>query len=443
MSFSDLGLLPELLRAVADKGYDSPSPIQIQAIPAVLSGRDVLAGAQTGTGKTAGFVLPILQRLSLDQAHGSSRAPRALVLTPTRELAAQVAQSARDYGKHMQLRTYQVFGGVSINPQISALRSGCDILVATPGRLLDLAQQRAADLSKVQVLVLDEADRMLDMGFINDIRKIIKLLPQKRQNLLFSATYSDDIRGLAERLLHDPLSIQVAPRNAPIELVEQRAYRVQKEQKRHLLVHLIQEGQWRQVLIFTRTKHGANRLAQQLEGAGILAAAIHGNKSQAARVKALDMFKRGQVTALVATEVAARGLDIKELPQVVNYELPNVPEDYVHRIGRTGRAGAAGEAISLVSADESGLLRDIERVLRRSIPTVPTPVFKMVESAPQAASQGHRASGERAPSDRPGNRPAQGQGRQGHHGGRDSRRASTGGGSGTRSFGQQQRGRFR
>jgi ATP-dependent RNA helicase RhlE len=443
MSFSDLGLLPELLRAVADKGYDSPSPIQIQAIPAVLSGRDVLAGAQTGTGKTAGFVLPILQRLAADQANGTSRAPRALVLTPTRELAAQVAQSARDYGKHMQLRTYQVFGGVSINPQISALRSGCDILVATPGRLLDLAQQRAADLSKVQVLVLDEADRMLDMGFINDIRKIIKLLPQKRQNLLFSATYSDDIRGLAERLLHDPLSIQVAPRNAPIELVEQRAYRVQKEQKRHLLVHLIQEGQWRQVLIFTRTKHGANRLAQQLEGAGIQSAAIHGNKSQAARVKALDMFKRGQVTALVATEVAARGLDIKELPQVVNYELPNVPEDYVHRIGRTGRAGAAGEAISLVSSDESGLLRDIERVLRRSIPTVPTPVFKMVESAPQPASQGNRAPGERAPDHRPGNRPAQGQGRQGHHGGRDSRRASTGGGSGTRSFGQQQRGRFR
>jgi len=455
MSFSDLGLLPELMRAVADKGYDTPSPIQTQAIPAVLAGRDVLAGAQTGTGKTAGFVLPILQLLAADQANGHTRAPRALVLTPTRELAAQVAQSARDYGKYMQLRTYQVFGGVSINPQISALRSGCDILVATPGRLLDLAQQRAADLSHVQVLVLDEADRMLDMGFIPDIRRIIKLLPQKRQNLLFSATYSDDIRGLAERLLHNPLSVQVAPRNAPIELVEQRAYRVQKEQKRHLLVHLIQEGQWRQVLIFTRTKHGANRLTQQLEGAGIQAAAIHGNKSQAARVKALDMFKRGEVTCLVATEVAARGLDIKELPQVVNYELPNVPEDYVHRIGRTGRAGSAGEAISLVSSDETGLLRDIERVLRRSIPTLPTPVFKIVESASPPPRE---------------NRPAQAQG--GRHGGhnqhggggrrdgnRDSRRPASSGArsntgtgsnsgtrtasnSGTRSFGQA-RSRFR
>jgi len=471
MSFSDLGLLPELMRAVADKGYDTPSPIQLQAIPAVLAGRDVLAGAQTGTGKTAGFVLPILQRLKLDEAN-SIRAPRALVLTPTRELAAQVAQSARDYGKYLPLRTYQVFGGVSINPQITALRNGCDILVATPGRLLDLAQQRALDLSKVQVLVLDEADRMLDMGFITDIRRVIKLLPQKRQNLLFSATYSDDIRALAERLLHDPLSVQVAPRNAPIELVEQRAYRVQKEQKRHLLVHLIQEGQWRQVLIFTRTKHGANRLTQQLEGAGIKAAAIHGNKSQAARVKALDMFKRGQVTCLVATEVAARGLDIKELPQVVNYELPNVPEDYVHRIGRTGRAGANGEAISLVSSDESGLLRDIERVLRRSIPTLPTPAFKIVESAQPPAREGRPHQGQVRHGGGHGGRPGQGGGghggggyggNAGHHNGarreghserRDSRRpgaagarSNTGSGSGsssgTRSFGQPQRGRFR
>jgi ATP-dependent RNA helicase RhlE len=378
MSFSDLGLMPELLRAVADKGYDTPSPIQLQAIPAVLSGRDVLAGAQTGTGKTAGFVLPVLQRLTSQGPSG--RAPRVLVLTPTRELAAQVADSARDYGKYLPLRVLKVFGGVSINPQISALRGGCDILVATPGRLLDLADQRAADLSKIQVLVLDEADRMLDMGFIHDIKRIIKLLPADRQNLLFSATYSDDIRTLAERLLKNPLSIQVAPRNAPIELVEQRAYRVPKDHKRHLLAHLINEGNWPQVLVFTRTKHGANRLTQQLEGAGIRAAAIHGNKSQAARVRALDMFKRGEITALVATEVAARGLDIKELPYVVNYELPNVPEDYVHRIGRTGRAGAMGQAVSLVSPDESGLLRDIERVTRKAIPVAATPEFKIVES---------------------------------------------------------------
>jgi len=418
MSFSDLGLLPELLRAVADKGYDTPSPIQLQAIPAVLTGRDVLAGAQTGTGKTAGFVLPILQRLNADTAHGTNRAPRALVLAPTRELAAQVADSARTYGKYLQLRTFQVFGGVSINPQISALRGGCDILVATPGRLLDLAQQRMVDLSKIQVLVLDEADRMLDMGFINDIRKIIKLLPQQRQNLLFSATYSDDIRGLAERLLHNPVSIQVSPRNAAVEIVEQCAYRVQKEQKRHLLIHLIQEGQWQQVLIFTRTKHGANRLSQQLEAAGIRAAAIHGNKSQAARVKALDMFKNGQITALVATEVAARGLDIKELPHVVNYELPNVPEDYVHRIGRTGRAGAGGSAVSLVSSDEGGFLRDIERVLRKNIPVLATPEFKVVEAA-------------QLPDNRPA-RPPQGQGRGGFHRGARAGSSGSSGGGGER-----------
>src|SRR3984957_224973 len=399
MSFSDLGLEPELLRAVSDKGYDTPSPIQIQAIPAVLAGRDVLAGAQTGTGRRAVFVLPILQRLAAAVAPGD-RAPRALILAPTRELAAQVAQSVRDYGKYVPLRVTQVFGGVSINPQISALRSGCDILVATPGRLLDLAQQRAADLSKIDVLVLDEADRMLDMGFIHDIRRIIKLLPAKRQNLLFSATYSDDIRTLAERLLRDPLSIQVAPRNAPIELVEQRAYRVQKDHKRHLLTHLIQEGGWPQALVFTRTKHGANRLAQQLEGAGIRAAAIHGNKSQAARVKALDLFKRGQVTALVATEVAARGLDIKELPYVVNYELPNVPEDYVHRIGRTARAGGSGAAVSLVAPDEAPLQRDIEQLLKRTIPVAALPAFKVsaptaADSARESSSGAHRQGGQR------------------------------------------------
>jgi ATP-dependent RNA helicase RhlE len=383
MSFSDLGLRPELLRAVTDQGYDLPSPIQLEAIPAVLAGRDVLAGAQTGTGKTAGFMLPILQKLTAGPESSQQRTPRALIITPTRELAAQVAESARVYGKYLRVRVAVVFGGVNINRQVSTLQGGCDILVATPGRLLDLAQQRAVDLSHIQILVLDEADRMLDMGFMPDVKRIIKLLPAKRQNLLFSATYSDSIRTLAERLLDKPASIQVAPRNAPIELVEQYAFRVQKEQKRHLLVHLIQERGWHQVLIFTRTKHGANRLTHQLEAAGIRATAIHGNKSQAARVKSLDMFKRGQVTALVATEVAARGLDIKQLPQVVNYELPNVPEDYVHRIGRTGRAGSAGEAVSLVSQDEGELLRDIERVLRQPIPTVPTPAFKIIETPAQ------------------------------------------------------------
>jgi ATP-dependent RNA helicase RhlE len=447
MSFSDLGLAPELLRAVADKGYETPSPIQAQAIPAVLSGRDVLAGAQTGTGKTAGFVLPILQRLSAGNAAGQ-RAPRALILAPTRELAAQVAQSARDYGKYLSLRTFQVFGGVNINPQISTLRNGCDILVATPGRLLDLAQQRAVDLSAVQVLVLDEADRMLDMGFINDIRKIIKMLPAQRQNLLFSATYSDDIRALAERLLKNPMSIEVARRNAPIELVEQRAYRVPKDHKRHLLAHLIKDGNWHQVLVFTRTKHGANRLTQQLEGAGIKASAIHGNKSQAARVKALEMFKRGQIVALVATEVAARGLDIKELPQVVNYELPNVPEDYVHRIGRTGRAGAPGEAISLVSSDESSFLRDIERLLKRTIPVVATPEFKIVEGAPlpDRPPRAHQGGGQRhGHSGGSGQRSAPRDGggaRKPAHGGDRHRRPGAGAGasSGTRSFGRPQGG---
>jgi ATP-dependent RNA helicase RhlE len=424
MNFSDLGLKPELLRAVADKGYDTPSPIQREAIPAVLQGRDILAGAQTGTGKTAGFVLPILERLSASTQRHSK--PRALVLAPTRELAAQVAQSARDYGRYLQLNTQVVFGGVNINPQISALRRGCDIIVATPGRLLDLANQRAADLSGIEVLVLDEADRMLDMGFIHDIKRVIKLLPQKRQNLMFSATYSDDIRTLAERLLHNPISVQVAPRNAPIELVTQRAYRVQKDMKRHLLVHLILEGQWRQVLVFTRTKHGANRLTQQLSGAGVSAAAIHGNKSQGARVRALEDFKAGRIIALVATEVAARGLDIKELPHVVNYELPNVPEDYVHRIGRTGRAGAEGEAVSLVSSDENAFLRDIERLLKRSIPVAETPSFKVTESAPRPQ---HAQAKSQAPRQQQSQREGQGQSRRRHQRQRFGQRRNGGNGA--------------
>jgi len=363
MSFSDLGLAPGLLRALSDKGYSAPTPIQLQAIPAVLAERDVLAGAQTGTGKTAAFVLPILQRL----AAGSGRSPRALVLTPTRELAAQVADSARSYGKYLPVRTTVVFGGVSINPQIQALRAGCDLLVATPGRLLDLAEQGVLDLRNVGCFVLDEADRMLDMGFIPAIRRVLKLLPARRQNLMFSATYSAPIRELAGRLLRAPEHIEVAARNAPAERIEQQVYRVPKEHKRHLLAHLIRAGQWAQVLVFTRTKHGANRLTQQLESSGIRAAAIHGNKSQGARVRALSDFKERRITALVATEVAARGLDIKELPHVVNYELPNVPEDYVHRIGRTARAGGAGCAISLVAPDEMPLLRDIEKLLARTL----------------------------------------------------------------------------
>jgi ATP-dependent RNA helicase RhlE len=396
MLFNDLGLKPELLRAVAEKGYDTTTPIQREAIPAVLAGRDVLAGAQTGTGKTAAFVLPILQKLNAPEG----RAPRALVLTPTRELAAQVAASAADYGRFVTLRTTVVFGGVSEKPQIEALRRGCDLLVATPGRLLDLAQQRLLDLSQVRTFVLDEADRMLDMGFIHAIKQIMKLLPRERQNLLFSATYSQDIRALAERMLRQPVQIEVAARNATAERIDQQAYRVSKEHKRHLLAHLIQEGAWQQVLVFTRTKHGANRLAQQLEGSGIRTAAIHGNKSQAARVRALSDFKEGRVTALVATEVAARGLDIKELPYVVNYELPNVPEDYVHRIGRTARAGGSGAAVSLVAPDEAGLLRDIEQLLKKTIPVAALPAFKVA-----AAAAGESARESSAPAHRQGHRP--------------------------------------
>jgi ATP-dependent RNA helicase RhlE len=372
MPFTALGLMPELTRALADRGYTEPTPVQSRVIPEILAGRDLLAGAQTGTGKTAGFTLPILQKL---HAAPASKAPRTLILVPTRELAAQVNESIKSYGKYLRLRTLVVFGGVGINPQIDGLRRGTDILVATPGRLLDHAQQRTVDLSRIEILVLDEADRMLDMGFIADIRRVIRLLPQRRQNLMFSATYSDDIRRLAQTLLHQPVEIEVARRNAAVDSVEQRAYMVPKDQKRALLSHLINDGDWSQVLVFTRTKHGANRLTKQLQQDGIEAAAIHGNKSQSARTQALADFKGYKIRALVATEVASRGLDIKELPYVVNYELPNVSEDYVHRIGRTGRAGATGVAVSLVSSDENGLLRDIEKVLRKSIPHSPLPKF--------------------------------------------------------------------
>ncbi len=362
MSFNQLGLSAELLRAIADKGYRQATPIQQQAIPHILAGRDILAGAQTGTGKTAGFTLPLLQRLQVSRSNG--RRVRVLVLTPTRELAAQVGDSVRDYGRHLPFRVTEVFGGVSINTQILKLRKGVDIVVATPGRLLDHLQQKTIDLSDVEILVLDEADRMLDMGFIRDIRRIFKALPGDRQNLLFSATFPKEIRRLAADFLNAPTEIQVAPRNTPVARVKQIMHLVDRRRKRELLSHLIGAENWQQVLVFTRTKHGANRLASQLTDDGLKAMAIHGNKSQAARTRALKDFKAGAVRVLVATDIAARGLDIDRLPHVVNYELPNVPEDYLHRIGRTARAGQEGHAVSLVCVDEHELLRNIERLLR-------------------------------------------------------------------------------
>ncbi|MBL4606734.1 MAG: DEAD/DEAH box helicase [Pseudomonadales bacterium] len=372
MSFESLGLRAELLRAVSDSGYSTPTPIQQQAIPAILEGRDLMGGAQTGTGKTAGFTLPLLQRLMESEQTGKSgkRPVRALVLTPTRELAAQVAESVETYGKHLPLKTAVIFGGVKINPQIEKLRRGVDILVATPGRLLDHAQQRTVDLRNVDILVLDEADRMLDMGFINDIKKLLALLPKNKQTLLFSATFSDDIKKLANGLMNDPILVEVGGRNTASERVEQVVHPVDKARKRELLSFLIGSNNWHQVLVFTRTKHGANRLTEQLGKDGITAAAIHGNKSQGARTRALSEFKENKVRVLVATDIAARGLDIDQLPHVVNYELPNIAEDYVHRIGRTGRAGNEGEAMSLVCVDELRLLRDIERLMKRDIPKV-------------------------------------------------------------------------
>ena len=375
MSFDTLGLSPELLRAVAQQGYTEPTPVQQQAIPLVLEGRDVLAGAQTGTGKTAAFVLPMLQRLHASRPAGP-RVIRALILTPTRELALQVEESVRTYGAQNPIRSTTIYGGVGFDPQVRALRAGPEIVVATPGRLLDHLGQRTIDLSRVEILVLDEADRMLDMGFIRDIRKILAVLPSSRQNLLFSATFSDEIRRLANDLLDHPASVQVTPRNTPTELVTHVVHMVDRERKRELLSHLIRTGRIDQALVFTRTKHGANRLALQLTHDGITATAIHGNKSQPQRVRALADFKAGRFTVLVATEVAARGLDIEALPHVVNFELPMVPEDYVHRIGRTGRAGVDGDAVSLVCVDELKLLNDIERVLGRGIPRETIPGFE-------------------------------------------------------------------
>jgi ATP-dependent RNA helicase RhlE len=369
MSFESLGLRTEILRAVSEKGYSEPTPIQRQAIPSILEGRDLMGGAQTGTGKTAGFTLPLLHRLMSEaKPQKGRRAIRALVLTPTRELAAQVAESVVTYGRYLPLRSTAIYGGVSINPQIKKLRSGVDILVATPGRLLDHVSQNTIDLSQLEILVLDEADRMLDMGFIRDIRRILALLPKQKQTLLFSATFSSEIKRLANELLTKPALIEVARHNTAAERVTQVVHPVDKSRKRELLSYLVGANNWKQVLVFTRTKHGANRLSEQLGTDGITAAAIHGNKSQGARTKALADFKSGKVRVLVATDIAARGLDIDQLPHVVNFELPNVAEDYVHRIGRTGRAGNEGEAMSLVCVDEFKLLKGIERLIKTEIP---------------------------------------------------------------------------
>jgi ATP-dependent RNA helicase RhlE len=378
MSFASLGLAEPLLRAVEEYGYTTPTPIQTQAIPVVMSGADLLGGAQTGTGKTAGFTLPTLHRLMQKPAVRDTRGRlpiRALILTPTRELAAQVEESVRTYGKYAKLTSMVMFGGVGMQPQIDKLRKGVDILVATPGRLLDHHQQGTLDLSHVEIFILDEADRMLDMGFIHDIKKVLAVLPAKKQSLLFSATFSDEIKALADRLLNKPELIEVARRNTTAETIAQKVHPVGREMKKDLLCHLIKDNDWHQVLVFTRMKHGANRLVEHLEKQGISAMAIHGNKSQSARTKALAEFKTGELQVLVATDIAARGIDIDQLPHVVNYELPNVPEDYVHRIGRTGRAGAQGEAVSLVCVDENGFLRDIEKLIKREIPKEIIPGF--------------------------------------------------------------------
>ncbi|UVW30160.1 DEAD/DEAH box helicase [Massilia sp. H6] len=436
MSFSTLGLSDAIVRAVTEQGYTTPTPIQAQAIPAVLNGGDLLAGAQTGTGKTAGFTLPILQRLSSDKvgaALASKTAPRAiraLVLTPTRELAAQVEESVRLYGKYTNLNSAVIFGGVGINPQIKLLKHGVDVLVATPGRLLDHAGQRTVDLSKVEILILDEADRMLDMGFIHDIKKVLALLPPKRQNLLFSATFSDDIKALADKLLDNPASIEVARRNSTVEVIAQKIHPVDRDKKHPMLSHLIKENDWQQVLVFTRTKHGANKLVEQLGKDGIGAMAIHGNKSQTARTKALAEFKDGSLQVLVATDIAARGIDIDQLPHVVNYDLPNIPEDYVHRIGRTGRAGATGEAVSLVCVDEHQMLKDIEKLIKQTLPRQVIPGFEPDLNAKaqpiqlRSGAPGHGGRGGGG-----GGRPAGNRGAGGGGGGGGNRSAGSGGGS--------------
>jgi ATP-dependent RNA helicase RhlE len=383
MSFNSLGLSDALLKAISKKGYTTPSPIQQKAIPPILEGKDVLASAQTGTGKTAGFTLPILQTLSQGK-HLSHRPIRALILTPTRELAAQILANIKEYGEFLDLRSAVIFGGVNQKPQVAQLRQGVDILVATPGRLIDLQNQGLLTLSKVEILVLDEADRMLDMGFLRDIERILKVLPAKRQNLMFSATFSKDIKKLAMGILHKPVQVEATPENTTVDAITQKVYPVAKEKKTELIIKLITEGNWQQILVFTRTKQGANKLCEAMISAGIKAAAIHGNKGQGARTKALAGFKNGSLTALVATDIAARGLDIPLLPHVINFELPNIPEDYVHRIGRTGRAGANGEAISLFSPDETTFLRDIEKLIGMKLPIENIAGF---EPDPKASTQ--------------------------------------------------------
>ena len=437
MSFETLGLSAELLRAVSEQGYSEPTPVQKQAIPVILERKDILAGAQTGTGKTAGFTLPLLQLLnSRNNGSDQKRPVRALVLTPTRELAAQVEESIKTYGKYLPLKSCVIFGGVKIGPQITKLRGGVDVVVATPGRLLDHLQQRTINLSKIEILVLDEADRMLDMGFIRDIQKILDKLPKNRQNLLFSATFSNEIKTLANKLLDSPVLIEVARKNTTSEMVSQVVYPVDKSRKRELLTTLIKSEKWYQVLVFTRTKHGADRLAKQLIRERVPAVAIHGNKSQNQRTRALADFKDNKVQVLVATDIAARGIDIDQLPHVVNYELPNVPEDYVHRIGRTGRAGNEGEACSLVCIDEKKLLQDIERLIKREIPKKiidgfePDPTIKP-EPAKKSGGQRNRSKRTNNSTQRPGknsrrrNKPAGGEGAGRHRQRQNSRKKSS------------------
>jgi ATP-dependent RNA helicase RhlE len=437
MSFSSLGLSAELLRAVSELGYSEPTPIQSQAIPVLLEGRDMLACAQTGTGKTAGFTLPLLHRLAANRPSGRHRPVRGLVLTPTRELAAQVHDNVLAYSKYLPLRSTAIFGGVGFGGQVNALRRGVDILMATPGRLIDHLDRKTLDLSQVEIFVLDEADRMLDMGFIPAIRRIVAQLPENRQNMMFSATFSDEIKRLSGGMLRNPAQIEVAPRNTTAERITHVVHPVDRERKRELLSYIIGSQNWRQVLVFTRTKHGADRLASQLERDGLSSAAIHGDKTQGARTRALADFRKGAVRVLVATDIAARGIDIDQLPHVVNFDLPNVPEDYVHRIGRTGRAGMTGEAVSLVSADEYKQLRDIERLLRQDLPSIVVPGYEPTVT-PRPAQ---RRSGPK-PGPRPGSKPGasahrgQQQARHGH-----SSRPAAGNGGGARGFDGQRPGR--